>query len=184
MGETTQMMIVGNVAGDPRIFGEREVPDRVTFRVMSNRRRFDAQEGKWIDDDPVGMNVVCWRNRARGVALSVRKGDPIIVSGRISQRSYVGNDGQQRFYTEIVADQIGLDLGRGYAYPFHRFSRPESTAADDAAEAAGEAGGTEDVDVIDHVTGAATQGEPDGETDGETDREDAFNGGKLLADVF
>ena len=167
MRNTTQMMIVGNVVADPRIFGSRGNPDRVTFRVIANRRRRDALTGEWFDEEPYAINVVCWRSLARGVALSIRRGDPVCVSGRVARSRFTGEDGEQRWRTEIVADLIGLDLGRGYAYPFVRFTQMPASAdavradeGDDPGEPGGidtgedgedfaaghtEAGGAEDV---------------------------------------
>lgn len=143
MFDTATVTIAGNVVADPRISGLPDNPDRVNFRVVSTRRRRDPDSGAWVDAGEYGVNVVCWRNLARGVARSLRRGDPVLVIGRIAEREYSGDDGARRWYTELTADFVGHDLAKGASQQFYRFSRldrlAESGQQDEppAAEAAG-----------------------------------------------
>lgn len=141
MFDTATLTIVGNVVANPQVFGEPDSPDRATFRVVSNRRVRDVQTGEWKQVGEYGMNVVCWRKLARGVAHSVRKGDPVLVRGRVTERKYVTQDNQERWHTELTAGFVGHDLSQGYAGYFSRFThidRVQRTGEDDSSSVAGE----------------------------------------------
>lgn len=141
MFDTATVTIAGNVVADPRISGLPDNPDRVNFRVVSTRRRRDAATGAWVDAGEYGVNVVCWRTLARGVSRSLRRGDPVLVIGRIAEREYTGDDGARRWFTEVTADYVGHDLGKGAAqfYRFTRLDRPAEPADHTAATEAGSA---------------------------------------------
>ncbi len=85
--------------------------DRVTFRLLSTERRFDDSNHTWVDGDEFGVNVVCWRNVGAGVARTVRRGDPVVVNGRLATRRFERN-GATEYFTELKADVVGLDLAR------------------------------------------------------------------------
>lgn len=133
MIDTAVLTISGNVVANPRVTGDVDNPDRVGFRVVSNRRKRDPQTGEWSDADEFGINVVCWRRLARGVAYSIHKGDPVLVRGRISSHDYQDKDGTRKWMTEVTADFVGHDLSQGEAR-FHRFNKLERpTTGDEAA---------------------------------------------------
>lgn len=119
--EAATVTIAGNVAADPRITGSVVEPDRVNLRVIANQRRFDQPSRTWVDAGEYSVNIVCWRQLARGVAQSVRSGDPVVVIGRINERKYEV-DGVRKYATEVTASFIGHDLSRGNAR-FQRFPR-------------------------------------------------------------
>ena len=56
------------------------------------------------------FDVVCWRDLAENVALSLTKGMRVVVTGRIEQRSWETDEGEHRSKVEIVADEIGPSL--------------------------------------------------------------------------
>ena len=119
--DVSTVTVLGNVVAEPRIsLGVAEV-DRASFRVIANQRRFDQRANAWVDAGEYGVNVVCWRALARGVAGSVHVGDPVLVVGRITERRYE-LDGEQRSTTEVTASYVGHDLSKGRAQ-FKRFPR-------------------------------------------------------------
>lgn len=135
MFDTAILTIAGNVVADPRVTGDADSPDRVTFRVVSNRRQRDLQTGEWKQVGEYGMNVVCWRKLARGVAQALRKGDPVLVQGRVAERKYIGTDNEPHWRTELTAEFVGHDLAQGYAKRFTRFTQLDrSDSGSDAAD--------------------------------------------------
>ena len=56
------------------------------------------------------FDVVCWRELAENVALSLTKGARVIVPGSLEQRSWETEDGERRFKVEVVADEVGASL--------------------------------------------------------------------------
>jgi single-strand DNA-binding protein len=145
MNEST-LTVIGNVVDTPQRRKTDGGVSVTSFRVASTARRFDKQEGRWIDGESLYLKVTCWRSLADNVDRSVVKGDPIVVTGRLFTRLYEV-EGQRRSSFELDAMALGLDLTRGVA----AFSRTRPTAAptyevdDAAAGTTGELGG-EDAD--------------------------------------
>lgn len=58
------------------------------------------------------VNLVFWGKTAETVANYFRKGDEILVVGRIQTRSYEDNSGGRKYVTEVVADKFSFTTGR------------------------------------------------------------------------
>lgn len=187
MFDTATLTISGNVVADPRVSGHATDPERVTFRVVSNRRRRDPETGEWKQVGEYGMNVVCWRKLARGVAQALRKGDPILVQGRVSERKYLDENQQPHWMTELTAEFVGHDLSQGTAGRFTRFTHVDSAQA--RAESAagggdgfGEAGAEGPVDPGDESQLGSGDFAPTGDFDDVT--VDAFESAESVAAGF
>lgn len=121
MFETT-MTVVGNVVSDPRTRRTDNGYWVSNFRVASTSRRYDAAQGRFVDGDTLFLNVTCWRALAENVEASVRKGNPVIVTGRIRMREYEKDETKHLSY-DLEATSVGLDLARGTA-EFRKAQRP------------------------------------------------------------
>lgn len=111
MSHAASVTLVGRVGTNPQL-SSGATGDRVTFRVVATERRFDRAGQEWVDGDEFGVSVLCWRALATAVLGVVRKGDPVVVTGRISTRRFVDKAGVTQFFTEVKADTIGLDVGK------------------------------------------------------------------------
>ena len=111
MSHAASVTLVGRVGSNP-LLSSGATGDRVTFRVVATERRFDRVGQEWVDGDEFGVSVLCWRGLATAVLGVVRKGDPVVVTGRISTRRFVDKVGVTQFFTEVKADTIGLDVGK------------------------------------------------------------------------
>jgi single-strand DNA-binding protein len=109
----TAISMQGNLVADPV---QRPVANgsKVTrFRLASSGRRFDQALKDWVDTDPVYMTVACWRQLGDNVMQSLRKGDTVVVLGRLRFREYDDpNNGPRRQAYEIEASSVGPDLSR------------------------------------------------------------------------
>ena len=56
------------------------------------------------------FDVICWRDLAENVALSLTKGMRVVVTGRLEQRSWETDEGEHRSKVELTADEIGPSL--------------------------------------------------------------------------
>lgn len=54
--------------------------------------------------------MVCWRDLAENVALSLVKGSRVVVAGRLEQRTWETEDGDRRSRIELVAEDVGASL--------------------------------------------------------------------------
>lgn len=111
MNETT-VTIIGNVVDHPRMRHTDKGTDVASFRVGSTARRMDKESSQWVDGPRLFVSVSCWRQLALNVVDSLRRGDPIVVSGRLSTKEYE-KDGQKRSSLELEATAVGHDLARG-----------------------------------------------------------------------
>lgn len=110
----TNITVVGNVVDEVVNKPTTSGLSRVSFRVASTQRRRDRESGQWVDGHKFFVNITFWREFAENVATSVRKGDPVIVSGRIFSRQYVRDESNHVAY-ELDPEAIGHDLARGTA---------------------------------------------------------------------
>jgi single-strand DNA-binding protein len=83
---------------------------RTSFTLATSRRWKDQQTGDWKEETD-WHNVVLWRSE--NLANYLLKGKQVYVEGRISNRSYEDKDGNKKYFTEIVADDVILLGGRG-----------------------------------------------------------------------
>jgi single-strand DNA-binding protein len=67
-------------------------------------------DGEWRDGDTSFLKVNVWRGQAEHLADSLAKGDRVMVTGRLRQRSWDTPDGDKRSVTEIEADEVGASL--------------------------------------------------------------------------
>jgi single-strand DNA-binding protein len=108
--DVASVTIVGRAGTHPQL-SVGLTGDRVSFRVVATERRFDRTADDWVDGDEFGVTVVCWRTMAAAVLNVVRKGDPVVIVGRISTRRFE-RDGVTQYFTEVKADFVGLDVAR------------------------------------------------------------------------
>jgi single-strand DNA-binding protein len=121
----TYLTIIGNVVSPPRMRMTKNGHAVSNFRIASTSRRFDSEQGAYVDNATLFVNVTCWRGLAENVALSIQKGQPVVVTGRYLQREYKVDETVRVAY-ELEAIAVGHDLSRGSAV-FCKTSRPIGT---------------------------------------------------------
>lgn len=115
MAGETPITIVGNVVADPELRFTSPGAAVASFRIASTPRTFDRQTNEWKDGEPLFLPVSVWRQQAEHVAESIRRGDRVIVVGRLVQRQYQDREGKTRSSYEIQAEDIGPSLLRATA---------------------------------------------------------------------
>jgi single-strand DNA-binding protein len=68
------------------------------------------QDGQWRDGETSFFRVNVWRAQAEHLADSLSKGDRVMVTGRLRQRSWETGAGERRSVTELEADEVGASL--------------------------------------------------------------------------
>jgi single-strand DNA-binding protein len=127
----TPVTIVGNALNDPQV--RRIMNDQTTvtnFKVASTARRYDRLTNSWVDGVHLRVRVNCWRRLAENVSECIRQGDPVVVTGRLHSRDWVGEDKVKRVSYELDAVAVGHDLARGV----DRFSRTRTQTGVSATE--------------------------------------------------
>jgi single-strand DNA-binding protein len=108
-----QISVTGYVATQPTTNVLKSGGTNVSMRLAWTPRRLNRETGAWEDGRTSYVTVICWRKLATNVAVCVRKGDPVLVKGKLSVRSFDDKLGRPRLSVEIDASCVGHDLNRG-----------------------------------------------------------------------
>jgi single-strand DNA-binding protein len=125
----TYLTVAGNLVADPVQRLTASGISVVGFRVASSGRRFDKPSGEFRDGETSYMTVSCWRGLGGNVLASLRKGDSVVVFGRLIYRSYDDRQGVRRSVHELDAISVGPDLARCPA-DLRRPQRPAVAASE------------------------------------------------------
>lgn len=143
--------LAGIVGTEPRALTTAEGLAITSFRLASTQRRFDKSQEKWVDGETNWYSITTFRQLAANAAVSVKKGERILVTGRLRLRDWE-NNGKNGTNVDIEAEALGHDLSWGTA----AFSRGAgSTPADAAATAATEASASHEATADPSPTGDA-----------------------------
>ncbi|WP_341240570.1 single-stranded DNA-binding protein [uncultured Nocardioides sp.] len=139
LNETT-VTLQGWLGGDVTV-RDAAGSEVASFRVASTPRRFHRGTGEWVDGVTQWYTVNAWRTLARTCATSLRRGDPVVVHGRLLPRVWTNQAGVEVTTIEVDAVLVGHDLTRGTSV----FTRtPRQRSADPSGPVAQEAPGAGD----------------------------------------
>ena len=111
-----KVMLIGNLGTDPEMRYTANGSAVTTF-TMAVSRSFASQEGD-RKEETEWFTVVTWTKLAELVGQHLHKGRKVYVEGRLSTRSWDGPDGQKRYRTEVIAQQVlFLDRPQGAGFP-------------------------------------------------------------------
>jgi single-strand DNA-binding protein len=108
MAADNHTTIVGNLVDDPELRFTNTGIAVANLRVAVTQRI--QQDGEWRDGDTSFLRVNVWRGQAEHLADSLSKGDRVMVTGRLRQRSWETPEGEKRSVAEIEADEVGASL--------------------------------------------------------------------------
>ncbi|HLS65103.1 MAG TPA: single-stranded DNA-binding protein [Ruania sp.] len=150
-----EVTLRGHIGHDPNLITGAGKQPFLRLNVASTPR-IRSREGEWSDGATQWFAVKLFGTFAEHVAQSVRKGDPVLVRGRLEHEEYQTRDGEDRWTAVIVADAFGPDLRTVTAHVSRATRRTEPEG--DPEEQTGAAGDTEGDSVEGGTTGAATDG--------------------------
>ena len=97
--------IVGNLGKDPELRHTANDKSVANFSVATTEGFGDSKHTEW-------HTVVAWGKQADNVNKYLSKGSKVAVSGRLQYRSFEGKDGNRRYVTEIVANNVIIGLSK------------------------------------------------------------------------
>ena len=101
-----KVIIAGNLTRDPELrFTGSGIPV-CDFGIAVNRVRSKNEEVDFFD-------VTAWRELGETIANYKKKGDPILVEGKLQYRTWEAQDGSKRSKVDVVADNVQFLGGRG-----------------------------------------------------------------------
>ena len=103
-----KVQLIGNLGNDPEIITLDSGKKLAKFSLATNEYYKDADGQKQTKTD--WYNLVAWNKTAEIIENYVTKGKEIAVQGKLNSRSYETKEGEKRYITEVVVNEI-LMLG-------------------------------------------------------------------------
>ncbi|MFH2143091.1 MAG: single-stranded DNA-binding protein [Bacteroidota bacterium] len=101
-----KVILVGNVGKDPEVkYLDGGVG--VAKFSLATTERYKNKNGEQVSTTE-WHNIVVWRGLSKVVEDYVKKGTLLYIEGKITNRSWDDKDGNKRYITEIVADNLQL----------------------------------------------------------------------------
>ena len=104
-----QIIIEGNLGSDPelKVFGDETL---ATFSLAHTPRK--KVNNQWQDGDTIWFRVTFWNSKADNVLDTLRKGEKVMVAGKLAQSKFTGKDGVEKTSLEIAGTNFYL-VARG-----------------------------------------------------------------------
>ena len=104
-----KVQLIGNVGNDPEI-KSFDGGKKLAKLASATNESFKNEKGEKVDDTQ-WHNVIAWGRTADLIEKYVTKGKEIGIEGKLTHRSYEDKNGEKRYITEIVANEVML-LGK------------------------------------------------------------------------
>jgi single-strand DNA-binding protein len=103
-----KVQLIGNLGINPEIITLESGKKLAKFSLATNESYKNAQGEKVIDTQ--WHNIVAWNKTAEIVEKYLVKGNEVAIEGKLTTRSYETKEGEKRYITEIVCNEL-LMLG-------------------------------------------------------------------------
>ncbi|GAB4273757.1 MAG: single-stranded DNA-binding protein [Candidatus Rifleibacteriota bacterium] len=110
-GNLNKVFLMGNLTRDPELRHTAQGTSVANFSIAVNRN-FRGSDGEFKKETNY-FNIIVWGKAGENCQKYLSKGRPVLVEGRLQNRSYETQDGQKRTVTEIVADNVQFLGSRG-----------------------------------------------------------------------
>ena len=97
-----RVCLVGRLTAKPELRYTGSNTAYTRFSIAVNRTFANAQGEREADF----INIVAWRRQAENICQYLDKGSQVSIDGRIQTGSFTGQDGNRRYTTEVVADNV------------------------------------------------------------------------------
>lgn len=112
MASVNKVILVGNLGRDPEVRYTASGSAMCNLSIATTFNSRDSQTGERREETE-WHRVVMFNRLAEIAGEYLRKGRPVYIEGRLRTRKWQGQDGQDRYTTEIIADQMQMLGGRG-----------------------------------------------------------------------
>ena len=113
MAGLNKVMIIGNLGADPEMRYIADGTAVTNFRVAASRS-YTAADGE-RKEETEWFSVVVWRKLAELCSQYLNKGRRVYVEGRLQTRSWNTPEGERRYKTEVVAEDVQFLDSKDYA---------------------------------------------------------------------
>ena len=103
-----KVQLIGNLGNQPEVI-TLESGKKLAKFTMATNESYKNEKGEKITDTQ-WHNIIAWGNIAQIIEQYVNKGEELAIEGKLTSRSYDDKDGNKRYITEIVVNEL-LMLG-------------------------------------------------------------------------
>ena len=114
-GTVNKVILIGNLGKDPEVRHLENGTVVANFPIATSEIYTDKNTGQKVENTD-WHDIVVWRGLAGVVEKYVRKGHKVYIEGKLKKRSWQDKEGNTRYTTEVVADELTI------------LSRPEGKA--------------------------------------------------------
>ena len=104
-----KVQLIGNLGNDPEIINLESGKTLAKFTIATNES-YKNSNGEKVTDTQ-WHNIIAWGKTAQIIEKYVTKGKEIAIEGKLTSRSYETKEGDKRYITEIVCNELLL-LGK------------------------------------------------------------------------
>jgi single-strand DNA-binding protein len=104
-----KVQLIGHLGNDPEITNLDSGKKLAKLKLATNET-YKNDSGEKITDTQ-WHNVVAWGKTAEIIEKYVTKGKEIAIEGKLTHRSYEDKNGEKKYFTEVVANELLL-LGK------------------------------------------------------------------------
>lgn len=110
MASLNKVMLIGNLGKDPEV---RAIPSgvKVANFPIATSESYTGKDGNRVEKTE-WHNIVMWRGLAEVAEKYLKKGNQVFIEGKLQTRSWDDQNGQKRYMTEIIADNMTMLGGR------------------------------------------------------------------------
>jgi single-strand DNA-binding protein len=121
-GSVNKVILIGNLGKDPEVRHLESGAAVANFSIATSESYTDRNTGQRVENTD-WHNIVLWRGLAEIAEKYLKKGHKVYVEGKLRTRSWQDKDGNTRYTTEVVGDNMTMlskadsTQQEGQAYP-------------------------------------------------------------------
>ncbi|NQY68836.1 MAG: single-stranded DNA-binding protein, partial [Flavobacteriales bacterium] len=106
-GSVNKVILIGNLGKDPEVRHLENGAVVANFSIATSESYTDKNTGQKVENTD-WHNIVVWRGLAEVVEKYVKKGHKVYIEGKLKTRSWQDKEGNTRYTTEVVADEMTM----------------------------------------------------------------------------
>jgi single-strand DNA-binding protein len=106
-GSVNKVILIGNLGKDPEVRHLENGAVVANFPLATSESYTDKKTGQRVENTD-WHDIVVWRGLAEVVEKYVKKGTKVYVEGKLKKRSWQDKEGNTRYSTEVVADELTI----------------------------------------------------------------------------
>ena len=133
-GSINKVILIGNLGKDPDVRHLENGACVANFSIATSENYKDRKTGEKVSQTE-WHNIVVWRGLAEVTEKYLKKGDKVYIEGKLKTRSWKDQDNNNRYTTEIIADNLTM-LGKSPENKLstNKLAKENNSKSDDFSE--------------------------------------------------